>query len=216
MVFRFLDPRYRRPDAGPSTNGGCGPFARGLNTREAALQRELDALLAERAAIARQEREGAKNLARMQDALDVLAGEIDRRARATRDRDLRERGERMVSAVKDFWAKQDDCNKDMPATVTGLIKNVLGLEPWPQQLASLRAPQAAASTAAASTASHQAAAQGIIDAGARARGERAAPDVVTGAIRKLRSDLPAVGSAARVMINIDRKRRGLPPYGDDD
>jgi hypothetical protein len=171
-------------------------------------------LLAERAALARREREGAKNLARMQDALDVLAGEIDRRARATRDHDLRDRGERMIATVRNFWDRQDDCSKSMPATV-------LGLEPWPKHLASLRAPQAAASTAAACTAeaftaSYQAAAQAIVDAGARARGERVAPDVATGMVRRLRSELPPVGSTARAMIDADRKRRGIPPYGDDE
>jgi hypothetical protein len=208
MVFRFLDPRYRRPGAGPSTNGGGAssrPFARGPEAREAALQRELDALLAERAALARQERAAAQNLARMQDALDVLAGEIDRRARASRDHDLLDRGERMVSAVKDFWAKQDDCSKSTPATVVGVIKNVLGLEPWPEHLASLRAPQATASAAP-----QRAKAQDIIDAGARARGERVAPDVTTGVVRKLRSELPPVGSAARAVIDAGRRARGEP------
>jgi hypothetical protein len=62
----------------------------------------------------------------------------------------------------------------------------------------------------------QASAQQIVDAGARARNERSAPDVRTGVARKLRSDLPPVGSTAREMINIDRKRRGLAPYGDDE
>jgi hypothetical protein len=222
MVFDFFGSRYR-PGA-PSTNGGGGPssrFAPGPNAREAALQRELDSLLAERAALSRRERDAAKNLARMQDALDVLAGEIDRRAMASRDSDLRERGEKTIAAVKDFWNRQDDCSKTMPETVTDLIKNVLGLEPWPKHLAGLRAPQAAASTAAArtaaaSTASLQAAAQAIVDAGARARGERVAPDVATGIVRRLRSELPPVGSTARAMIDADRKRRGMPPYGDDE
>jgi hypothetical protein len=42
------------------------------------------------------------------------------------------------------------------------------------------------------------------------------PDVATGVVRKLRSDLPPLDSTARAMVNIDRKGRGLPPYGDDD
>jgi hypothetical protein len=45
--------------------------------------------------------------------------------------------------------------------------------------------------------------------------ERETRDVTTGAVRKLRSDLPPLGTTARAMINADRKRRGLPPYGDE-
>jgi hypothetical protein len=140
IMFRF--PRYR---SSPATNGvvPSRPLARGSSEREGALQRELDALLAERAALVRQERAAAQNLARMQDSLDVLAGEIDRRAKQTRDPDLGDRGHRMVATVKEFWARQDDCGKSMPATVVSVIKNVLGLEPWPQQFASLRAPSPA-------------------------------------------------------------------------
>jgi hypothetical protein len=40
--------------------------------------------------------------------------------------------------------------------------------------------------------------------------------VRTGAVRKLRSDLPPVGTTARMMINADRKRGGLAPYGHDE
>jgi hypothetical protein len=94
--------------------------------------------------------------------------------------------------------------------VTQAIKIALGVEPSPW---SGPAPPTATS---AQPAAVRATAQGIIDSGARARNEREAPDVTTGTIRKLRSDLPPVGSTARAMINADRKRRGLAPYGDDD
>jgi hypothetical protein len=43
----------------------------------------------------------------------------------------------------------------------------------------------------------------ILKAGARARGEIPQP-------------LPPVGSTARMIVNADRKRRGLAPYGDDE
>jgi hypothetical protein len=161
MVFRFLRPIGSTNGVTPSR-----PLTRGSSPREAALQRELDALLAERAALARQERAAAQNLARMQDTLDVLAGEIDRKAKATRDPDLRDRGHRMVATVKEFWARQDDCSKTMPATVVGVIRNVLGMDPWPEHLASLRAPQ----TAVAPIDPVRTAAD-IVTAGKRARAE---------------------------------------------
>jgi hypothetical protein len=201
MVFRFLRPNLE------SMNGvtPSRPITRGASPREAELQRELDALLAERAALVRQERSAAANLARMQDTLDVLAGEIDKRAKAARDPDLRDRGQRMVTTVKEFWARQDDCGTTTPSTVVAVIKPLPHQFAWPS-----RVPPAAPSAA------HQASVQEVIDAGARARNEREAPDVTTGVVRKLRSDLPPVGTTARQMINIDRKRRGLPPYGDDE
>jgi hypothetical protein len=183
MVFRF--PRYR---SSPATNGGVvpsRPLVRGSSAREAELQRELDTLLAERAALVRQERAAAQNLARMQDSLDVLAGEIDRRARTTRDHDLRDRAERMIARVKSYLSKQDGCDIK-PATVTSAIKVALGLEPSPHRFASPLAPQVVASPAP------QATAQAIIDSGARARGDREAPDVVTG-----RDPQVAFRSAAR-------------------
>jgi hypothetical protein len=212
MAFRFLD-RYR---SSPFTNGaGAAPSPRPVirgssSPRELFLERELAALRAEQAALARQERAAAANLADMQDSLDILAGEIDKRARAARDPDLRDRGQRMVATVKEFWSRQDDCAKTMPATVVSVMKHALGLEPLPHRFA---APPAAA---AAQPAAVRATAQGIIDSGAVARNEREAPDVATGVVRKLRSDLPPVGSTARAMINADRKRRGLPPYGADE
>jgi hypothetical protein len=43
----------------------------------------------------------------------------------------------------------------------------------------------------------------ILEAGAKARG-------------KIPQPLPPVGSTARMIVNADRKRRGLPPYGDDE
>jgi hypothetical protein len=84
-LFRFL--------RSPATNGGVAPsrpIMRGAS-REAELQRELDVLYAERAALARQERAAALNLCRLQDSLDALSNEITRRARTTRDVDLQTR-----------------------------------------------------------------------------------------------------------------------------
>jgi hypothetical protein len=211
----MVSPLFRFLRSSPATNGGVAPtrpIARGANTREAELRAELDALRAEQAAMVRRERTAAANLDRMRDSLDVLAGEIDKRTKATRDPDLRDRGQRMVSTVKEFWSRQDDCGASTPSIVVSVMRHALGLAPLPHQFAApTRAVQAAASIAP-----HQATAQEIIDSGARARNDREAPDVVTGAVRKLRSDLPPVGTTARQMINADRKRRGLPPYGDDE
>jgi hypothetical protein len=158
MVFRFLN---RAPFNGAGAAPSPRPIARGASSREAALQREVDALRAQQAALARQERTAAANLARMQDSLDALSNEIDRRAKTTRDVELQTRGERMIAGVKAFFAKQDGCDIK-PATVTAAIKIALGLE-RPLFAAVPPSPAAAAE-------SHRASAQQIVDAGNPARG----------------------------------------------
>jgi hypothetical protein len=141
MVFRFLGPRFGQPSSAgvPPTRS----ILRGSSSvREAALERELAALRAQQAALARQERVAAQNLDALRDSLDVLAGEIDKRAKASRDPDLQKRGERMITDVKAFLAKQGDCDIK-PSTVTAAIKIGLGLEPLPHRFAAPRAPPAA-------------------------------------------------------------------------
>jgi hypothetical protein len=217
MFFhRLLGPR---PALGPSRNGSgdsASPFSSrpsfvGPSPRELALERELAALRREQAALVREEAKGRANLIALEDRLDTLANEIDTIARRTRDPGLRGNAAAMIDNVKAIATREGGVGRDTAQAVVEAIKVALGLEPSPYQFTSPRAPQATPSATA-----HQTTAQDIVDAGARARGAAEAPDVVTGVIRKLRSDLPPVGSAARAMLNADRKRRGLPPYGDDE
>jgi hypothetical protein len=104
-MFKFLGP-LRPPAAG---NGGSFPSypPSRATPREIALQRELDELRAQQAALVREEREAAANVGRLQDSLDILAGEIDRRSRAVRDPELRQRGERMIANAKRLVRRGD-------------------------------------------------------------------------------------------------------------
>jgi hypothetical protein len=127
MVFRFLGSRR------PSVDGNSGlsqsyPSLMGRATpREIALQAELDVLRAQQAALARKEREAAANLADLQDGLDRLAGEIDRRAKATRDHELRERGEKMIAKAKRLV--RDGVAGRIPATtLMTMVRVFLGME----------------------------------------------------------------------------------------
>jgi hypothetical protein len=213
MAFRFFGPRV--PPIG--SNGGSPPRSyAGPTARERELEAEVRALRAGQAQLVRAEEEARTNLGAIQDSLDVLAGEIDKRARAVRDPALAEHGAKVIGRVRRYIAQRGARNLS-PSTLATMIRCFIGLErpergSWIESFmeesaakASPRSPQAV-----------QASAQQIVDAGARARNERSAPDVRTGVVRKLRSDLPPVGSTARDMINIDRKRRGLAPYGDDE
>jgi hypothetical protein len=145
MAFRrFLD-RYR---LGPGfTNGGgvvpSRPIMRGANSREAELQAELDRLYRERAVLARAEAEGRQNLARLQDQLDILANEIDRKAKASRDRGLAERGAAVISNVRAWADKQDGVGPDTARAAIQGIKIALGVEPSPWTGPAPRAPQGA-------------------------------------------------------------------------
>jgi hypothetical protein len=105
------------------------PLARGPNTREAELRAELDALYAEQARVARVEAEERQNLARLQDRLDILAGEIDKKAKASRDRDLAERGAAMVARVK--AAAQTNGAGRNTQIIVDTIKYALGIGPSP-------------------------------------------------------------------------------------
>jgi hypothetical protein len=198
-LFRFL--------RSPATNGGVAPsrpIMRGAS-REAELQRELDVLYAERAALARQERAAALNLCRLQDSLDALSNEITRRARTTRDVDLQTRAERMTAGVRAFFAKQDGCDIK-PATVTAAIKIALGLE-RPLFAAVPPSPAAAAE-------SHRASAQQIVDAGNAARGSTVSTDVRTGQPRPLPSPLATLDPVAASIVRAGRRARNEPT--DDD
>jgi hypothetical protein len=201
MVFRFLDPRYRRPSASPSTNGGGGP-SRPFAPREAALRAELDALYAERAAVARAESEERANLVRLQDRLDILAGEIDALARRTRDPDLRERGASMVGNVKAFANREGGIGRDTPQAVVQAIKYALGLE---------RPPVPPSPAVAAEM--HQATAQQIVDAGNRAAGRNASTDVRTGEPRPLPSSVAMLDPVARGIIQQGRRAKNEKPDG---
>jgi hypothetical protein len=200
MVFRFLGPRFGQPSNGAGA-APARPILRGSpSPREAALERELAALRAQQAALVSQERTAAANLDRMRDSLDVLAGEIDKRARAARDPDLRARSERMITDVKAYLARQDGCDI-RPATVATAIRIALGLE-RPPIGAVVGAPSAAPSAAPEATA------QGIVDAGAKLRGDSTSTDVRTGQPRPLPSPLAKLDPVARGIVRQGRLAKG--------
>jgi hypothetical protein len=211
-MFRFLGPR-RPPAAGAAGNGGSFPSyppAR-ATPREIALQRELDELRSQQAALARAEREAANNLANVQDALDALSTEIDKRARSARDPELRVRGERAIANVKSYLARRSDAGRIFtPATLTSLIRQFVGLERaegWvrtfldesAERTSSQRPPQAV-----------QATAQGIVDAGSAARGQRDSIDIRTGRPRPLPSPIATLDPAAKDIIRAGRRARNQP------
>jgi hypothetical protein len=123
MPFRFFGPR---PTIGTS---GSPPrsYAGGPTAREIALENEVRALRAEQARLVEREREAANNLANIHDSLDALAGEIDRRGKATRDYELRERGEKLIARARGI-ARERGGRNILPATLTSLVKAFLGLE----------------------------------------------------------------------------------------
>jgi hypothetical protein len=168
MAFRFLD-RYRGPGF---TNGGAvvpsRPLARGASSREAELQAELDRLYAERATLARTEAAERANLVRLQDRLDILSNEIDKKAKASRDRDLAERGAAMISRVK--AAAQANGAGHNAQIVVDTIRYALGIGPSPWTGA---APPAATSAQPAAVVPIDPArrAAEIVAAGRKARGE---------------------------------------------
>jgi hypothetical protein len=201
MVFRrFLD-RYR------FANGGAvapsRPVMRGVNTREAQLQRELDALLAERGVLARAEAEERQNLARLQDRLDILAGEIDALARRTRDPALRENGAAMVARVK--AAAQTNGAGRNAQIVVDTIKYALGIGPLPW--AGPTPPVAPPGQPAAVRAT----AQEIVDAGAKVRGDQTSTDVRTGEPRPLPSPVARLDPVARGIIRQGRIAKNEKP-----
>jgi hypothetical protein len=179
------------------------PRASDPRSREAELQRELDALYAERAALARQERTAAQNLVRMQDTLDALSNEITRRAKSSRDHDLQTRAEQMIAGVRAFFAKQDGCDIK-PSTVTAAIKIGLGLE---RSLWTAALPAAASAQPAAVRAT----AQDIVDAGAKLRGDNMSTDVRTGQPRPLPSPLATLDPVARGIVRQGRLAKGEKP-----
>jgi hypothetical protein len=129
-LFRFL--------RSPATNGGgvvpSRPSFAGPSPRELALERELAGLRREQAVLVRAERQAGENLERLRDELDILANEIDKRAKASRDRGLAERAAVTIANVKAWADKQDGCDIK-PATVTTAILIALGLEASPHRVA---------------------------------------------------------------------------------
>jgi hypothetical protein len=199
MAFRrFLD-RYR-----PFTNGGAvvpsRPIMRGAS-RETELQAELDRLYRERAVLAREEAEGRQNLARLQDRLDILSGEIDALARRTRDPELRERGARMIAGVK-ANASQYGASRD-PRNIVRVIKYALGLESSPWAGAAPAAPPAQPAAVADP--------QAIVDAGAKLRGDNMSVDIHTGQPRSLVSPLTKLDPTARGIVRQGRLAKNEKP-----
>jgi hypothetical protein len=199
MVFRFLN---RAPFNGAGAAPSPRPVMRGSSPRETQLQRELDALRAEQAALARQERAAAANLADMQDALDVLAGEIDVLARRTRDPALRENGAAMITNVKAWASREGGVGRNTARAVTQAIKIALGVErsPWagPAPAAAPAQPVAVADP------------QSIVDAGAKLRGDSMSTDVRTGQPRPLPSPLAKIDPAAAGIVRAGNRARNEP------
>jgi hypothetical protein len=179
-------------------NGSFSPFtprASDPSSREVELQAELDRLYRERAALVRAEAEGRQNLARLQDQLDILANEIDRRAKASRERDLAERGAATIANVRAWASRQDGVGRNTPRAVTKAIMYALGLE---------RPPPGFAAVPPSSATAHQATAQDIVDAGNRARGSSTSVDVRTGAPKPLPSPITKLDPVARGIIRQGR------------
>jgi hypothetical protein len=210
MAFRFLGPRG--PSIGGTTNGGTPPrsYTGGPTAREIALENEVRTLRAEQARLVEREREAANNLANIHDSLDVLAGEIDRRGKATRDYELRENGGRLIARAKRIASDRGGRNIQ-PATLVSLIKAMVGLE-RPTGWIKVFLDEAAERTSSPRRQPQPVtlAAQEVIDAGAAARGERDSIDIRTGRPRPLSSPLTGLDPVAREIVRLGRRARNEP------
>jgi hypothetical protein len=212
MLYRsdmgILDDYFPRRRRGGG-NGSSSPFtprASDPSTRELALEAELAALRRDQAVLVRAERRERENLARLQDELDILANEIDKKAKASRDRNLAACGAATIANVKAWASKQDGVGHNTARAAIKGIKVALGIErsPW-----SGPAPAAASAQPAA-----VADPQSIVDAGAKLRGDSMSTDVRTGAPRPLPSPLAKLDPVARGIIRQGRAARNEPT--DDD
>jgi hypothetical protein len=177
MVFRFLGPRG--PSIGGTTNGGSPPQRHplGPTARERQLENELRVLRSERDALVRAEEEARSNLGAIQD--DALASEIDRRSRATRDREMAQRGERMIARAKRIVAERGGRNIT-PAVIVDLVRAFTGLEKPTGWIAEFMAESAERSSSQRSPEMVTATAQMVLDSAAKARGDRNSIDLRTG------------------------------------
>jgi hypothetical protein len=142
------------------------PRASDPSSRETELQAELDRLYAERATLARAEAAERANLVRLQDRLDILSNEIDKKAKASRDRDLAERGAAMIARVK--AAAQANGAGRNAQVVVDTIRYALGIGPSPWTGA---APAAVRPPAAVVPIDPTRLAADIVTAGRKARAE---------------------------------------------
>jgi hypothetical protein len=205
MAFRFFGPR---PTIGTNGTGSPPRSYAGSTPRERELEAEVRALRAEQARLVRAEEEARNNLSTIQDSLDVLAGEIDRRAKAVRDPELRQRGERMIARAKRIVAERGG-RHITPAVVVDLVKAFVGLEKRSGWI-KVFLEESAAKSSRRPPEAVQASAQGIVDAGNAARGQRDSIDIRTGRPKPLPSSLASIDPTARDIVRAGRRARNQP------